>query len=94
MKEQKIILDWEYEPQTFWFEKIKRGTRSYLPDFKIYRNNSSHYWVEVKGYMDQKSRTKIKRFGLYYPEEELLVIDKEWFKKDGGNLWKNVCKPS
>jgi hypothetical protein len=77
LKEQKIILEWDYEPQTFWFDSIRRGTRSYLPDFKVYRPDGTHYWLEVKGYMDQKSKTKIKRFKKYYPQEELIIIDKE-----------------
>jgi len=83
LKEQNIIQEWEHEPQTFWFEQIKRGTRSYLPDFKVTRTEGSHYWVEVKGYFDSKSLTKIKRFRKYYPEEELIVVDSEWFNKNG-----------
>lgn len=77
LKENNEIQEWEYEPQTFWFEQIKRGTRSYLPDFKITRLDSTHYWVEVKGYMDSKSHTKIKRFKKYYPQERLIVITEE-----------------
>jgi hypothetical protein len=80
MKEHGIIKDWEYEPQTFWFYKIKRGVRSYKPDFKVIENNGFQYWAEVKGYMDSKSITKIKRFRKYYPKEPLVVIDHKWFK--------------
>jgi len=79
LKEVKAIKEWEHEPQTFWFEKIRRGTRSYLPDFKIIYWDESHSWVEVKGYMDNKSRTKIKRFRKYYPNERLVIVDGEWF---------------
>lgn len=83
LKSTGAILEWLHEPQTFWFEKIKRGTRSYLPDFKVIQPDGSHYWVEVKGYFDAKSLTKIKRFHKYYPEEKLIVVSKEWF--DGKN---------
>lgn len=83
LKEQKLILEWEHEPQTFWFEKIRRGTRSYLPDFKVFRHDGTHYWVEVKGFFDRKSLTKIKRFRKYYPNEELIIVDSEWFSKNG-----------
>src|SRR6478735_2231686 len=31
----KVIKDWEFEAQTFFFEKIKSGTKKYIPDFKI-----------------------------------------------------------
>lgn len=79
LKKKFQIKEWEYEPATFWFNSIKRGVRSYKPDFKVIRNDGTHYWVEVKGYMDQRSRTKLKRFEKYYPEEELVVREKSWF---------------
>ena len=69
------IIRWEHEPHTFWFEKIRRGTRSYLPDFRITRKDGSQYYVEVKGWMDPKSRTKLKRMAKYYPKVELQLID-------------------
>lgn len=81
LKEVGQIKEWEHEPQTFWFNEIKRGTRSYLPDFKITTLCGDHYWVEVKGYMDRKSQTKLKRFKKYYPKEELFVFDEEWFAR-------------
>lgn len=77
LKEKGLIKDWEHEPQTFWFLDIKRGTRSYLPDFKVHRIDGTHYWIEAKGYMDSKSKTKIKRFNKYYPNEELRIIKRE-----------------
>lgn len=79
LKKLKVISEWEYEPHTFWFENIKRGVRSYLPDFKITNQDGTHFWAEVKGFMDAKSLTKIKRLRKYYPEEKLMVIGKEWF---------------
>lgn len=83
LKENGPIKEWEHEPKTFWFEEIKRGTRSYLPDFKVTLPCGAHYWVEVKGYFDKKSLTKIKRFRKYYPQEQLVVIDGNWFKSHG-----------
>lgn len=90
LKQKKIIRNWWYEPQTFYFNKIKRGIRSYLPDFKVKKLNCTHYWVEVKGWMDAKSKTKIKRFRKYYPKEQLFIVDKKWFDKNSKNLSK-VC---
>jgi len=81
LKEKKLILEWEHEPETFWFENIKRGVRSYLPDFKVTQCDGSYHYVEVKGYMDAKSKTKIKRFKKYYPKEHLVVIEALWFKE-------------
>jgi hypothetical protein len=76
------IIDWEHEPDTFWFENIQRGTRSYMPDFKVTHNNQTYEYVEVKGYMDSKSQTKIKRMAIYYPEIKLRVVGKDWFKEN------------
>ena len=73
------IGNWDHEPKTFWFEEIKRGVRSYLPDFKITRLDGTHCWIEVKGYMDAKSKTKLKRFKKYYPNEELFLFGLEKF---------------
>jgi hypothetical protein len=84
--ERGEIKNWFHEPHTFWFEKIKRGVRSYLPDFKVEHNNGSTEWFEVKGYMDDKSRTKLKRMGIYYPEEKIRVVDGQWFKENNKKM--------
>lgn len=80
LKGRGEILKWEHEPHTFWFEKIKRGVRSYLPDFRVTHAGGSTEWHEVKGWMDKKSKTKIKRMAKYYPYETLLLRDSAWFK--------------
>lgn len=80
LKDNQKIAKWEYEPKCFWFEKIKRGVRSYTPDFKIYNWTGTEEYHEVKGHMDEKSKTKIKRMAKYYPEVTLIVIGKEEYK--------------
>lgn len=85
-KEKGWILDWEHEPKTFWFPGIKRGCVSYKPDFCVYKLDGSCEWVEVKGYFDSKSLTKIKRFRKYFPDETLKVVDQEFFKKNNAKL--------
>ena len=79
LKEKGQIVDWEHEPHTFWFEGIRRGCVSYKPDYRVTRRDGSHYWIEVKGFMDAKSRTKIRRFAKYFPSEKLEVIDTNRF---------------
>jgi len=74
------ILDWKHEPKCFWFEGIKRGVRSYLPDFCVVHLNGSEEWAEVKGYYDSKSRTKMKRMAKYYPDVRIRLVGSEWFK--------------
>lgn len=93
LKEHNNLIDWEYEPATFWFLEIKRGVRSYKPDFKVTELDGSHWWAEVKGYMDPKSATKIKRFAKYYPTETLKVINSEWISKNSEKL-KGLVKYS
>jgi hypothetical protein len=86
LKARGEIKDWEYEKHTFWFEKIKRGVRSYTPDFKVYLSQGGHEWHEVKGWMDAKSVTRLKRMAKYYPEEKMVIIDEAWFKQANRTL--------
>lgn len=78
--ERGEIKEWEHEPDTFWFEKIKRGVRSYLPDFRIKFSDGSVEYHEVKGWMDARSKTKIKRMAKYFPNIVLCLIEASWFK--------------
>lgn len=86
LKKNKEIIKWEYEPDTFWFDKIKRGTKSYTPDFKITNNDNSIEYHEVKGWMDDRSKTKLKRMKKYYPKVVIKIIDATWFKLNKQNL--------
>ena len=76
---RKQIKSWSYEKNVFIFEKIKFGTRSYRPDFRIVNNDNSHEDWEVKGWMNQSSKTKLRRFKKYYPEEfknfKIIITD-------------------
>ena len=85
-KERGWIYDWKHEPKTFWFDGIRRGCVSYKPDFQVFTDADHWYWIEVKGWMDPKSKTKIRRFKKYFPKEELRIVDKEFFKKNNAKL--------
>ena len=91
MKRHNHITDWFYEPHTFYFEGIKRGTTNYKPDFKVIFPSGNEEWIEVKGYMDAKSATKIKRMAKYFPDIKLRVVDKVWFQSNALML-KKVLK--
>ena len=88
LKSLKQIKEWEHEPQTFWFEGVKRGCVSYLPDFRVTNNSGSVEYHEVKGWMDARSKTKIKRMAKYHPTVKLIVIDAKAYK----SLNKDVAK--
>lgn len=74
------FIKWEYEVDIFWFEKIKRGVVSYKPDFKVYNLDGTIEYHEVKGWMDDRSKTKIKRMAKYYPQVKLYIIDSKIYK--------------
>lgn len=75
LKDRGEIEDWKHEPETFWFESIKRGVRSYKPDFRVWEIGGASALHEVKGWMDSRSRTCLKRMAKYYPSERLVLVD-------------------
>lgn len=87
LEQEGKIRTWLHEPKCFWFEEIKRGVRSYLPDFCIIHLNGQEEWSEVKGFYDSKSQTKMKRMAKYYPQVKIRLVGSDWFKQ---NL--NACK--
>ena len=88
LKERGEILDWKHEPKVFWFEGVKRGTVSYLPDFLVTEKNGKEAYHEVKGWMDDRSKTKIRRMAKYHPNVTLIVVDKKAYE----SLRKTVSK--
>ena len=82
------IQAWDHEAHVFWFEGIRRGVVSYLPDFKVIERNGSIQWHEVKGWMDGRSKTALARMAKYHPHETLIVIREQQYmeiqRKVGG----------
>lgn len=79
LKGRGEILAWAHEPKTFWFEGVRRGAVSYLPDFCITEKSGRDVYHEVKGWMDDRSATKIKRMAKYHPRVKLIVIRKKQY---------------
>lgn len=86
MKRHNYIVDYVYEPETFWFEGIKRGAVSYKPDFKVEFPSGKIEYYEVKGYMSSRDATKMKRMKKYHPNVVMTIIGKEWFKANSPKL--------
>lgn len=86
LKQRGLIIEWQHEKKTFWFEKTKRGTRSYLPDFIVTCLVGEDEVHEVKGYMDARSATKLKRMQIYYPLVKVVVIGEKWFRENAKKL--------
>lgn len=68
---------WEYEKHTF---KLSSGY-TYTPDFLC-----EGIFYEVKGYMHKKSKEKIEMFKKEYSDKKIIIVDREYFKKNGIKL--------
>ena len=53
------------------------GSPGTIPDFWLPHRQEYH---EVKGWMDQKSKTKLDRMARYFPDVKIKVIDGKFFK--------------
>ncbi len=88
--DKKEIRGWEYEPDTFEFLNVKKGTRFYTPDFKIILNNGGVEYHEVKGMQTDRSVKRINLMNEYYPDVNIIIIDKIWFRRNGTKLSKII----
>lgn len=89
LKSQGQIKDWQYETKVFTFP-VKRGTTEYRPDFLVTYEDGSE-WHEIKGHMDAKSNTRLKRMAKYYPDEKIILIDSSVYK-DLEKMFKRVIE--
>lgn len=67
---------WEYEIKRFNFDKEVSGVISYQPDFYLPQYD---IWIEVKGWLDDKSIKRLELFEKYFSCEykKLLLIDEK-----------------
>lgn len=99
-------IEWEYESKRFYFNDKSEGVLSYQPDFYLPQFNK---WIEVKGWMDNKSKIRLKRFSIEYPDENknLILIDEHFYNniqkefkdviaywEDGNKIVKELNKAS
>lgn len=76
LHDRGLISGWAYEAKTFRFDGISRGCMTYTPDFEVRRPGGVVEYHEVKGWMDQKSRTRLRRMRKYHPSVTLVLVDK------------------
>lgn len=77
----KVVQTWEFEPETFWFEGVKRGAVSYKPDFKVYyHGDEKPEYVEIKGWEVAKDRTKWRRLKKYHPHIKLVIVGAKQYR--------------
>ena len=85
---QKIgaIKEWDYEPKTFWFDGIKRGTCSYMPDFFVIEKDGTEIYYETKMHLVAKDITKFKRMAKYHPGVNLVLMMHDNRKREANNM--------
>jgi len=93
MMKMGVVEKWDFEPETFWFDGIKRGVCSYKPDFRIkYKGDDRLEYVEIKGWIVAKDRVKWKRMAKYHPHIRLVIVKaKEYYtlKRKWGSAIQN-----
>src|SRR5262249_48437774 len=84
-----VVEKWDYEPETFWFKGIRRGTTSYRPDFRVkYKGDSRLEYVEIKGWIVAKDQVKWRRMAKYHPHIKLVIVKaKEYYALQ--NKWSS-----
>jgi len=75
-----ILLGWQYEPKTFFFEDRSAGIRSYRPDFLVTYEGGSHF-VEVKGWMDEPSTIKMEKMRREYPDVRVVMLGRNEYRE-------------
>lgn len=75
------ILKWGYETKHFVFNDIKRGIRSYCPDFEIQMCNGENLYIEVKGWKMPQAMKRIAMFRERYPNIKFYLIDEKEYGK-------------
>lgn len=79
--DQSYILEWKYESKHFNFDDMKRGTRSYCPDFEVVLTNKEYLYIEVKGWKMPMSMKRIEMFRKRYPKVRFYLIDEKEYGK-------------
>lgn len=77
LREAGKIANWLHEPTTFLFVKEQC---SYLPDFLVTLTNGEIEYHEVKGWMDDRSSTKISLMRKYHPDKKLVLIRRKEYE--------------
>jgi hypothetical protein len=58
MKKEEIISNWEYTNDRFPYVAKDGNKHTYILDFKVFRNDGTFYYIEVKGYIRENDRLK------------------------------------
>jgi hypothetical protein len=92
-------IETAYEPKRFYFRDIHE---SYLPDWRLkgiepFALDGQIYheiYIELKGYLDNKSKRQLKNIRRYYAKKGVMVIliDSEQYKKLEQDFSKGISQ--
>lgn len=69
LKDTGYIKNWNYEQTTFVFPDDR-----YLVDFSVYENDDSFYYIEAKGYVDARTKRKLRLLNKYLPGVKIDMV--------------------
>lgn len=81
LKAENKIYHWEYESDLLELLHENKII-TYIPDFKVWeKQNSEPIYYEVKGWLDNKSKLKLKLMNEQFPHISIILIDENKFKE-------------
>ena len=80
---KRMNIKYDFEPKTF----ILNDGRSYTPDLYIHDDNG--YYIEIKGYFDEKKKEKLSKFIKEYPDIRLSFITPKEYENIE-KAWKTI----
>lgn len=84
MKQENVILDWEYTKDHFPYIDVDGKERTYFLDFKVFTNDGFFY-IETKGYKTETDEAKwsaVRKMGLKLD----VLFDKDILKLENHYL--------
>ena len=87
---QYIKATWAFEERVFTFDGYKNKPHMYIMDFEVKGRKKlpdgiEQGWIEIKGYMNSQSRSKLRRLKKHYPDEfakTTVIVYSKHKKKD------------
>ena len=76
-----LNIPWQYEPESFeWVPPLAM----YTPDFKIECEDGSYFWIEYKGYLRDKEKTKMREIRKQRPDLNIRFVFEDALKPVAG----------
>lgn len=87
------VESWSYEPDVFRFHGYDEGPHDYTPDFGVRYTGGAFEYHEIKGFMNGRSKKRLRRMKQQYPDVRIRLVDEDWFNRaksshDGIDHWE------